>query len=592
MCGISGEIRFDGRPADACAVAAMADAMAQRGPDGQGLWRSGCAVLGHRRLSIIDLSEAASQPMVDDDLQLALVFNGCIYNHHQLRDRLRRAGHGFRTTSDTEVVIKAYAEWGEEFVDHLVGMFAFALVELRTGRVVLVRDRLGIKPLYVSQTSDRLRFASSLPAVLAGGDIDTSLDRVALHHYLSWHSIVPAPFTLLNGVRKLPPATMRVVEADGRSRDRVYWSPPYVREQNVSSSEEWRERLLDALRTAVERRMVADVPVGVLLSGGVDSSLIVALLAESGVADLRTFSIGFESDGDRAGDEFVWSDRVAERFGTEHSRIRIPTAELPDAVVPAVGAMSEPMASHDVVAFYLLSQRVAEQVKVVQSGQGADEVFAGYSYYQPLIDVPREQAAAAFLREFVDVDRDEMMRCIAPEFRLDEDVSADLVEQACAQPGAETALDAVLRLELNALMPDDPVKRVDNMTMAWGVEARVPFLDHDLVELAALTPPELKLAQDGKGILKDIARPLLPEGVVDRPKGYFPVPGVSKLEGPLLDHVLTVLRSPEAKQRGLIEPGAVDELLTDPTRRFRAGKRDRLWELGVLEMWLQQNDIT
>jgi asparagine synthase (glutamine-hydrolysing) len=270
--------------------------------------------------------------------------------------------------------------------------------------------------------------------------------------------------------------------------------------------------------------------------------------------------------------------------------MRIPSRDVVNNLEPTVLAMSEPMASHDVIAFYLLSEQVAKHIKVVQSGQGADEVFAGYGYYQALRRVRRDQAGAAFMREFSDATHDEVLAATGAEYRTTDDVSRHLVKRACAEPAAETALDAVLRLELTSFMPDDPVKRVDNMTMAWGLEARVPFLDHELVELAAQVPPELKVAQGGKGILKDIARPLVGSDIVDRPKGYFPVPAVSHLDGDVLQYVVDVLRSPAAKARGLIEPGYVDALLADPDRRF-AGQGDRLWHLGVLEMWLQAHGI-
>jgi asparagine synthase (glutamine-hydrolysing) len=589
MCGICGEIRFDGCAANVPATVAMTRALVPRGPDGEGLWHDGPVAFGHRRLAIIDVSDTGAQPMSHDDC--VIVFNGCIYNHHELRTQLTALGHSFRSTSDTEVVIKAYRQWGEGFVGHLVGMFALVLLDRPSGRVIMVRDRLGIKPLYVADVRGGVRFASSLPALLAGGDVDTSLDLVALHHYLSWHSIVPAPRTLLRGVRKVPPATMRVYEPDGRSHDETYWRPAFRRPAGRGpTAAEWREQLLEALKRAVKRRMVADVPVGVLLSGGIDSSLIVALLSEAGAADLPTFSIGFEDSGEVSGDEFYYSDLVARRFGTTHHCMRIPGRDVVDSVEPTVQAMSEPMASHDVIAFYLLSDQVADHVKVVQSGQGADEVFAGYGYYQALQSVRRERAGAVFTREFRDASHDDVLGALGDEYRVADDVSRKLVKRACAERGAETALDAVLRLELTRFMPDDPVKRVDNMTMAWGLEARVPFLDHELVEVAAQVPPELKLAQGGKGVLKDIARPLVGSDIVDRPKGYFPVPAVSRLDGDVLNYVVEVLRSPAAKDRGLINPAYVDALLAEPDRRF-AGQGDRLWHLGVLEMWLQTHGI-
>ncbi|MGW3465927.1 asparagine synthase (glutamine-hydrolyzing), partial [Streptomyces olivaceoviridis] len=284
MCGLSGEVRFDGRSPDLAAVGRMTERLADRGPDGEGTWRRGAVALGHRRLKIIDLSDSGSQPMTDARGEVTGVFNGCVYNYPELREELRRLGHRFASTSDTEVVLNAYRQWGTACVERFRGMFAFALVEHRTGRVVLARDRLGIKPLYLARTPGRLRFASTLPALLAAGDVDTSLDPVALHQYLSWHATVAAPRTVLNGVRKLPPATVRVVEPDGTYRDHCYWQPSYTRRPEYAdmTAAEWRDAVLDALRVAVRRRTVADVPVGVLLSGGLDSSLIVALLADEG----------------------------------------------------------------------------------------------------------------------------------------------------------------------------------------------------------------------------------------------------------------------------------------------------------------------
>src|SRR4051794_11599662 len=249
MCGIAGEIRFDATAPDPRVTAAMSDAQAVRGPDGSGLWLRDAVCLGHRRLAIIDLSEAGSQPMVDGTGELAIVFNGCIYNHRELRAELQRAGHRFRSTSDTEVALVAYREWGDRFVERLIGMFAIALVDRRTGRSLLVRDRLGIKPLYVADVPGGVRFASTLPALLAGGGVDTAIDPVALHHYFSWHSIVPAPRTILRGVRKVPPATLRVLEADGQSHDRVYWKPAFTRGSD-RSPDEWCAAVLEALRTA------------------------------------------------------------------------------------------------------------------------------------------------------------------------------------------------------------------------------------------------------------------------------------------------------------------------------------------------------
>src|SRR5438552_1488850 len=261
MCGLSGELRFDRRHADVEAVARMTGRQASRGPDSAGMWAQGPAALGHRRLKVIDLSEHGAQPMVDSDLGLVVVFNGCIYNYPELRTELEAAGYRFFSTSDTEVILKAYHRWGDACVEHFFGMFAFAIFERDTGRLVLGRDRLGIKPLYLTQAPGCLRFASTLPALLAAGDVDTSIDLAALHHYLTFHSVVPAPRTILAGVRKLPPATLLVVEPDGRRHEREYWnpwtSPAPAGAPDTATAADWREAIEAALRLAVRRRLVA-----------------------------------------------------------------------------------------------------------------------------------------------------------------------------------------------------------------------------------------------------------------------------------------------------------------------------------------------
>ena len=596
MCGFSGELRTDGRTADVAAVDRMAAPMACRGPDGAGLYAQGRVALAHRRLKVIDLSERAAQPMHDADLGLTIAFNGCVYNYPELRQELQAKGYRFFSHGDTEVLLKAYDAWGERFVERLHGMFAFAIVERDTGRTVLGRDRLGIKPLYYSESAGRVRFASILPALLAGGGIDTDIDPVALHHYLSFHSVVPAPLTILKGVRKLEPATVRVFEPDGARRTLRYWEPGFTRAEERAgwSARDWEDAVLDGLRTAVKRRLVADVPVGVLLSGGVDSSLVVGLLAEAGQHGLATFSVGFESVGGEQGDEFEYSRLIAEHYGTAHHEIMVPAHRMLEALPDAVAHMSEPMVSHDAVAFFLLSQEVSKQIKVVQSGQGADEVFAGYHWYPPLAGLaPGDSGVDAYARAFFDRTHAEVLATVSPEHAVDStagDVSRAFVEKHFAAPGAATAVDRALRLDTTVMLVDDPVKRVDNMTMAWGLEARVPFLDHELVELAGACPPELKLAHGGKGVLKEAARRVIPHQVIDRPKGYFPVPALKYLRGPYLDYVREALQAPEAKQRGLFRPEEVDRLLASPDE-LTPLRGSKLWQLGLLELWLQSQGV-
>ncbi|MGD9988888.1 N-acetylglutaminylglutamine amidotransferase [Pseudonocardia sp.] len=593
MCGIAGEIRFDGRGADVAAVARITDALARRGPDGHGIHAAGPVALGHRRLKIIDLSERGAQPMVDPELGLAAVFNGCIYNFRELRAELEGHGYRFFSDSDTEALIKAYHRWGDRCVEHFHGMFAFAVHERDSGTVVLGRDRLGIKPLYTAERPGRVRFASSLPALLAGGDVDTCVDPVALHHYMTFHSVVPAPRTILTGIRKLPPATVRTILADGTTTDREYWSPRHERRpaDTGMSAADWRDAVLEALRTAVRRRMVADVPVGVLLSGGLDSSLIVGLLAQEGQTGLKTFSVGFHAAGGEAGDEFRYSDRVVAEFGTDHRKILVDPARMLPAVDHTIAAMAEPMVSHDCVAFHLLSEEVAKSVTVVQSGQGADEVLAGYNWYPPLAGVPRERAVDEYARVFTDRPHADLASILEPEWLLDHDPSREFVAEHFAREGATDTLDAALRLDSTVMLVDDPVKRVDNMTMAWGLEARVPFLDHEFVELAAACPPELKLAHGGKGVLKEAARGVVPDAVIDRPKGYFPVPAIRHLEGPFLERVRDAVTDPVAKARGLVRGDWLEAMLTDPnTQRTNLGS-NALWQVALLEMWLQERGV-
>ena len=592
MCGICGEIQFDASSArGASTVEAMTDTMHPRGPDGGGLLSRGPLALGHRRLRIIDLSDAAAQPMADPFLGLAIVFNGCIYNYPELRRDLEQRGHRFFShNSDTEVILKAYAEWGEKCVEKFNGMFAFAISERDTGRLFIARDRLGIKPLYYCETASGLRFASTLPALLAAGGVDTSIDPVGLHHYMSWHAVVPAPFTILNGVRKLPPASTLMIEADGRRVESVYWRPTFNPdpEERKYSFEDWKRKLLDELGKAINRRMIADVPVGCLLSGGLDSSLVVGMLSEAGQKDLKTFSIGFESVGGEEGNEFKYSDVIAEHYGTDHHKIQVDSGRALLNLEKCVKAMSEPMVSHDCIGFYLLSEEVSKHVKVVQSGQGADEVFAGYHWYPPMMSSasPVEDYAKVFF------DRDHAEYATAVNAGLvDEDYSRAFVTQHFSQPGAEAAIDKALRLDTTIMLVDDPVKRVDNMTMAFGLEARVPFLDHELVDFAGRIPAEFKVKGDGKHILKEAAREVIPAAVIDRPKGYFPVPALKYLRGDYLEMVKDALNAPAARGRQLFNRDYIDTLLAAPEEHITPLRGSKLWQVALLEKWLQAHGI-
>ena len=588
MCGIGGELHLDGGEPDLALMGRMLQRLARRGPDHEGTWSDGPLLLGHRRLSVIDLSDRSNQPMVDPDRGLALVFNGAIYNYRELRRELLAMGYRFFSGGDTEVILKAYAEWGERCVEHLIGMFAFALWNIRERSLFLARDRLGIKPLYYSRTPHAFRFASNSQALLEAPDVDTTLDPVALHHQLSLHAVIPAPRTILQGIRKLAPATTLTIDASGNEHSRVYWTLRAMRPETPRGEADWTEAVHAALRLAVRRRLdIADVPVGVLLSGGLDSSLLVALLAETGVRDLRTFSVGFEDQPEEKGSEFEYSDQVVARYQTRHHQYLIPNDDVLKRLPEAVTCMAEPMVGQDAVAFFLLAERVSQAVKVVQSGQGADEVFGGYFWY------PRMAAATGsdlerFRRHYFDRDHDEFLETVAPAWR-GPDHTSELIAERLALPDAEEYLDQVLRLDVTTLIVDDPVKRVDNMTMAWGLEARVPFLDHELVELAMQLPPALKIGGDGKYVLKKIARDLLPAAVIDRPKGYFPVPALKFVRGDFLEFMRDIVNSRACRERGLFQRAYLDQLLAEPEAHLTRLLGSKLWHAALLELWLQLN---
>ncbi|WP_455202752.1 N-acetylglutaminylglutamine amidotransferase [Kaarinaea lacus] len=588
MCGICGELRFDNESSRLDTIHRMMDKLARRGPDNAGDYQNGVLALGHRRLSIIDLSEHANQPMVDTELGLSIVFNGTIYNYPQLRKELIAKGYSFFSHGDTEVIIKAYAEWGERCVERLHGMFAFAIWDRKQQQLFLARDRLGIKPLYYSQTNTWFRFASNTQALLAAGDVDTEIDAIALHHQFTLHAVIPAPRTILKGIRKLVPGKTLTVKPNGESVSRSYWELRSTRSEQTLTEQEWIDAIHEKLKLAVEKRKeIADVPVGVLLSGGLDSSLLVGLLAEAGVKDLRTFSIGFEDIGEEKGSEFEFSDQVVEKFNTQHHKIHIPNTDVLKRLPEAVHNMAEPMFGQDAVAFYLLSEQVSKQIKVVQSGQGADEVFGGYFWY-PLMEQAEGADLDRFAQNYFDRDHNEYLETVGSEYQ-GEDYTSQYVSRRFADMKADTFLDRVFNLDVTTLIVDDPVKRVDNMTMAWGLEARVPFLDHELVELAAQMPPELKLKENGKYVLKQISRGLLPDAVIDRPKGYFPMPALKYVRGKFYNFMQDILDSEACRHRGLYNRDYVEKLLAEPEQHFTRIQGSKLWHLSLLEYWLQLN---
>ncbi|PKM20530.1 MAG: N-acetylglutaminylglutamine amidotransferase [Gammaproteobacteria bacterium HGW-Gammaproteobacteria-15] len=588
MCGIAGEISFQGK-ASTHYVDAMLDVLAVRGPDGRGLAAQDNVCFGHQRLQVIDLTAAGAQPMHDAALGLTIVFNGCIYNYKALRHELEQLGHQFFSTSDTEVILKAYAQWQEHCMARFNGMFAFAIWHRDSNSTFFARDRLGIKPLYYHHNGNGFWFSSTLPSLLKCAEVPRQLNPVGVHQYMSFRAIVGAD-TLFSGVHKLQPGHWLKVSAKGDIQQGCYWQlHAAAGNSNQRSEQDWQQALKDALFTSARRRLEADVPVGVLLSGGLDSSLLVGMLSELGQKQLYTFSIGFDNVAEEEGNEFKYSDIIASHYDTRHHKIYARHNTLLNHLRPCIEAMSEPMVSHDVIGFYLLAQAVSQHVKVVQSGQGADEVFAGYHWYPPMTEATDSNAAQRYANAYFSWDEAQLAQVLAPEY-CRRNYSLSYIQQYFAGCDAQLPVDKALHLDTAAMLVDDPLKRVDNMTMAFGLEARVPFLDHELVELAFQMPHQLKLRDGGKYLLKQVAREIIPAGVIDRPKGYFPVPALRKMQGEYLQLAKEVFSQPVARQRQLFNMDYIDTMLARP-EQFSGRFGSKLWQVTLLEMWLQQHNI-
>jgi len=587
MCGICGQLRFDTKSVNPNDLDKMMQKIARRGPDSSGKWVDGNIGFGHKRLSIIDLSSFGSQPMHDEELDLVLVFNGTIYNYKELRKHLITKGYNFFSQSDTEVIIKAYHFWGNDCVTHLDGMFAFCVWDKKQQQLFVARDRMGIKPLYFNLTDNAFSFSSNTQSLLAIG-ADRSINSVALQHQLSLHAVVPAPNTILNGVRKIKPATTLTVRSSGAIVENTYWHPNATRPKESCSDEEYISRSHELLSEAVLKRMSAsDVPIGVLLSGGLDSSLLVGLLRQAGHQDVRTFSIGFEDIGDEAGSEFEYSDQIVDKFKTTHEKYVVSNTEVLPRLGEAVANMSEPMVGQDAVAFYLLSEQVSRQIKVVLSGQGADEAFAGYFWY-PRMQSEQGSDFERFAKHYIDRPYEEYLLTVNEKYHSGNHTRS-WINKEFAKSNADEFMDKVLRTDITRLIVDDPVKRVDNMTMAWGLEARVPFMDYKLVEHALSMPPRLKMQEQGKYPLKQMSRGLLPDSVIDRKKGYFPMPALKYVQGEFLEFMSDILTSSECINRSIFNQSFVQKVINSPQEYMTSLNGSRLWHLALLEYWLQIN---
>ena len=585
MCGIVGEYIFN-KNYNNHNIELLLDQIKTRGPDYSGSFIDRCISLGHSRLSIIDLSASSNQPFEDKDAQLTMVYNGCIYNYKELRQDLVKKGYFFKTSGDTEVVLKSYQEWGYDCLKKFEGDFALAIWDSRSRKLFLARDRFGVKPLYFSNNKKFFRFGSNLQSIIAKKDINLELDNQSLHMHFSLHSVVPAPKTIFKNIKKVPPGHYLVVSSDQKILTKAYWKLDSSSQSELITDEnEAKEEIKSLLINAVEKRILAsDIDVGVLLSGGLDSSLIVALANEH-FPNLKTYSIGFEDDADEKGSEFFYSDQIAEKFQTKHEKIIIDNRSVLSRLPEAFKAMSEPMVAQDAIAFYMLSELVSKEVKVVLSGQGADEGFAGYFWYKNINLESNDYRN--FCKHYVDRSHEEVKEFL--NIKFDNDHTSVMIENKLKSANSKTLLGSVLNFDITTLVVDDPVKRVDNMTMAWGLEARVPFLDHRLIEASTRIDPNIHLKRNGKNILKAISDDILPKDVIDRKKGYFPMPALKYIRGEYYDFVYDILNSRQCYNRNLYNRDYINKLLEKPNEYKTAIDGNKLWHAAATELWFRQN---
>ena len=621
MCGIAGRVNFaSGAPVAEGMVRQMCALIGHRGPDGEGVFVEGPVGFGHRRLAIIDLSPGGHQPMSAANGQVWITFNGEIYNYQELRGRLEARGHRFRSQSDTEVLLAAYLEFDLSCLDHLRGMFAFAIWDGRTRSLFIARDRLGKKPLHYRIDSDGIAFASEPKAFLAERGFVPEPDHEALSHYLTYQ-YVPSPYSAFRGVRKLPPAHYLLVR-DGRVQVERYWTLRYD-PKNAITEQDACEELLERLTEAVRLRLISDVPLGAFLSGGVDSSVIVALMAQLSRAPVKTYSIGFD---EKAYDELPYAALVARRYRTDHHEfiVRPDATEIFDRLV---WHYNEPYADESAIPTYYLSRLTRQHVTVALNGDAGDENFAGYERYVPerlmerygrlphairhwlagaasglpqaggprgllargqrWLDRGADTPAGRYARRVVYFDARLKGSVCTPEFARasGEEGSDALLLEALKQNGHGSFLDAMMRTDVGMYLPDCLLVKVDIATMAHGLEARSPLLDHTFMEFVASLPADFKLRNGVKKyIFKKAAARLLPAEILDRRKMGFGVPLDHWFRGALRELVHEVLLGKSAAARGYFRPDIVRRWVDEHETGVR-NWHDQLWTMLMLELW-------
>jgi asparagine synthase (glutamine-hydrolysing) len=619
MCGIHGIIRFDGQPVTPPLLSAMGDITRHRGPDDEGMHIDGDCGIAMRRLSIIDLA-GGHQPLSNVDGTLWLVCNGEIYNYRELRAELQALGHHFKTASDSEVLLHGYAAWGDEVVLRLNGMFDFALWDARRRRLLIGRDRLGVKPLYVLQDGQRLAFATEAKALLQLPGVRAELDHGALAEYLHL-GYVPAPMSMFKGIRKLPPASLLAVE-EGLVRQWRWWRMPASIDRGGTEAD-WVHRIRDGIDRSVRMQMVSDVPIGAFLSGGVDSSAVVAAMARHSNRAIRTYAIGFEGGtAEQLYNELPYARRVAELFGTEHHEI-VVKPDVVGLLPQLLWHMDEPIADSAFITTYLVSEFARRDVKVILSGVGGDELFGGYRRYlgghfarrfnawpgwarrAATITAARLPAdrhhkwlnVARLAKSFVasaEMNDDERYRSylqvisragVAQLLLNGSPLLEDRLAQAFAAAGHEDELNRHLAVDAETQLPDDLLMLTDKMSMAVSLECRVPLLDHELVEMAAAIPGELKVKGGRlKHLMKVALQPDLPDDILHRAKRGFGTPMGAWLKKELLAVVRELLSPRVVRQRGLFRHEAVSALLADHEAN-RSDGTDALLALLNLEVW-------
>jgi asparagine synthase (glutamine-hydrolysing) len=616
MCGICGIVNFDrSEIVDPDLVERMTTVLVHRGPDDDGYFVEGHAGFGHRRLSIIDLG-GGKQPIFNEDESVLIVFNGEIYNYADLTAELTALGHQFKSRSDTEAIVHAYEQYGDACVEHLRGMFAFAIWDRRRNRLLIARDRLGIKPLYFYKCDRFLAFASEIKSLLQIPAVSRVVDPDALKSYLTLR-YVPGPETMFKGISKLQPGHLLIMDAHG-VRTRKYWDLEYKTSEGISS-DDYLGRFQELLEESVRLRLVSEVPLGVFLSGGLDSSAILAVMSKLRERErIKTFSIGYEVPKAQQAEvnEFEYARLAATAFGAEHHEFKLTAEDFRDSLTDLVWYLDEPLADDSCIPLYFIARLARKHITVVLSGEGADEILAGYGIYKRMlaIDAAYEQFPRLtpwVARSLASVSRAQVVQRYARWAMLPlEDryrgvsmgMPAALQEQLLGQQYGQTSVDGVFRSCFDAVpkkdvlnrmlyadakiwLPDDLLLKADKMTMANGVELRVPFLDHKLVEFAATLPADLKLkGRTGKYLLREAMKDVLPKRILTRPKRGFPVPTGSWLRRELKDFVHDTLLANDAACRGYMDSKIIKKIVREHEQGTE-NRRQEIWTLLVFEIW-------